>query len=77
MISKRLKRIILRELNLEDYPLEDSMTATQVPGWDSLKHVTILAAIEEEYKIRLRTLEVVRLKTIGELQNLINKKVAL
>ncbi|MGE3540337.1 MAG: acyl carrier protein [Candidatus Tectimicrobiota bacterium] len=75
MISERLAKVLLRELQLDAYPLEDATTATQVPGWDSLKHVAILAAIEEEYHIRFRTLEVVRLKSVGELQELINKKI--
>ena len=57
MISDRLKRLVLEVLTLDDFPMTDVTIASQVPGWDSLSHVRILAAIEKEYGIRFRALE--------------------
>ncbi len=74
MISERLKAVILRELDLDDCELEDATTADTVPGWDSLRHAQIIAAVEAEFGVRLKTLEVLRLKNIGELQALIDSK---
>jgi len=74
MISTKLKHVILKELHLDEFDLLDSTTADQVPGWDSLRHVAILAAIEKEYEVRFRSLEVIRLKNIGQLQKLIDNK---
>jgi len=76
MISDRLKKVILRELHQDDFPLTDQTLASEVPGWDSLNHVRILAAIEKEFAIRFKTLEVLRLKNVGELQALVDKKTA-
>ena len=76
MISERLKSVILKELSLEDFDLEDATSAMQVPGWDSLSHVKILFAIEEEFGIRFRSIEAARLKDIGELQALLNRKLS-
>jgi acyl carrier protein len=77
MISDRLKTIILRELKLDDFNLTDETTAPQVPGWDSLAHLGILAAIEKDYGIRFKTLEVIRFKHVGDLQAAIDKKTGL
>lgn len=74
MISERLKRIILKTLQLEDFDIQDETTASMVPGWDSLSHVKVIIAIEENYGIRFKTLEVIRLKNVGELQRLIDVK---
>lgn len=74
MIEPRLKSVILRELGLEDFEIDDETIAPQVPGWDSLSHVRILAAVEKEYGIRFRALEVLRLKNVGELQAIIARK---
>ena len=74
MISDRLKGVILAVLHLDDFNLQDDTTAAEVPGWDSLTHVAILAAVEKEYGIRFRSLEVLRLKNVGELQALVNRK---
>jgi len=76
LISTRLKHVILRELRLEAFDLEDDTLASQVPGWDSLSHVRILTAVENEFGIRFRGLEVVRLKNVGELQALVDRKLA-
>ena len=74
MISDRLKSVILRELGLSDFELTGEMLATEVPGWDSLSHVRILAAVEKELGVRFRGLEVMRLKNLGDLQALVDKK---
>lgn len=76
MISDRLKKVILAELHLDDYPLQDATRAFELPGWDSLRHVSILAAVEKEFSIRLKTIEVLRLQNVGELQRLIDRKLA-
>jgi acyl carrier protein len=74
MISERLKKIILEALQLEDFDIHDDTTANMVPGWDSLSHVRVIIAIEENYGIRFKTLEVIRLKNVGQLQRLIDVK---
>ena len=75
MISSRLKQVILAELQLDDFDLTDETIAPQVPGWDSLSYVRILAAVEKEFGIRFRGLEVMRLKNVGELQALVDRKI--
>ncbi len=74
MISERLKRVILQELELDDFDLRADTLAGEVPGWDSLAHVSILSAVEAEFGIRLRALEVVRLRRVGDLQELVDRK---
>jgi acyl carrier protein len=76
MISEQLKKVIVKELHLEDWDLRDETVAMEVPGWDSLSHVRVLAAVEDAFGIRFRSLEVIRLKNVGELQKLVDKKVA-
>jgi acyl carrier protein len=56
--------------------LEDGTLAREVPGWDSLRHLSIIAAVEREFDIRMKSLEVMRLKNIGKLQSLIDRKLA-
>lgn len=74
MITQRPKMVILGVLHLQDFDFKDSTTAAEVPGWDSLKHVAILTAVDQEYAIRFRSLVVIRLKNVGELQALIDRK---
>jgi acyl carrier protein len=75
VISPRLKLVILRELDLDDYEIGATTTADDVPGWDSLSHVRIILAIEAEFGIRFSTVEILRIRQVGDLQDLIDRKV--
>lgn len=74
MISERLKATILNQLQLKDYNLQDETCAYEVPGWDSLKHIQVILAVEKEYGVRFKTRELLRLKNVGDLQVLIDQK---
>jgi acyl carrier protein len=74
MISDRLKSVILKELKLDEFTIEDETRADQVPGWDSLNHINVILAIEKDYGLRFKGVEVLRCKNIGDLQKLIDSK---
>ncbi|MFO7445103.1 MAG: acyl carrier protein [Ignavibacteriaceae bacterium] len=76
MISDRLKKTILNELKLDDYDIRAEMRADEVPGWDSLSHINVILAVEKEYGVRFKGTEVLRLKSIGDLQKLVDSKTA-
>ena len=76
MISDRLKTTILNELELEDFDFVDKTTANQVPNWDSLNHINVILAVEKEFKIRFKGAEILRIKNVGELQQLIDTKLS-
>jgi acyl carrier protein len=74
VISSRLKATILRELDLEDFELTGTTTADSVPGWDSLSHLRIILALEAEYGVRFSTREILKLRQVGDLQELVDRK---
>lgn len=74
MISTELKKTILGVLNLEDWELNEQTTASEVPGWDSLSHVNVILAVEKRFGIRFSNLEILRLKSVGDLQRLVDTK---
>lgn len=74
MISDQLKKVILNVLELEDFDMKDETTADQVPGWDSLNHINVILAIEKEYNLKFKGIEILKIKNIGELQQLIDSK---
>lgn len=74
MISDRLKKTILDALEIDDYNFVDKTTANEVPNWDSLNHINVILAVEGEFKIKFKGAEILRIKNIGELQQLINSK---
>ena len=77
MISERLKKVICDELNLgvNLVEIDDKTEATEVPGWDSLNHANIIVAIEKDYSVRFKGLEILKCKNIGDLQKLVDSKI--
>ena len=51
-----------------------SSTASDVEGWDSLSHVRLMLHLEREFKIKFTASEIGRLKTVGDLIELIRMK---
>ena len=76
MISDRFKLVILKELHLDEYEIKDETVANQVPGWDSLNHINVILAIEKEYGVRFKSIEVLKCKKIWDLQKLCDSKAA-
>jgi acyl carrier protein len=76
MISEALKAVLLRELGLKEFDFRATTLATEVPGWDSLKHISVITAVESAFGVRFKSLEVIKLKNIGELQALVDRKLA-
>jgi acyl carrier protein len=55
--------------------LTTSMTAADVEDWDSLQHVTLMYAVEEEFGVELVGDEVAQLENFGALAELLKSKV--
>jgi acyl carrier protein len=52
--------------------LTPETTANDVEGWDSLSHSILISAVELKYNVKFSTREVLRLKNVGDLVNLID-----
>jgi len=76
MVTERLKKVILEVLKLDDFDFQDNTTADQVPGWDSLSHLNVITAVEKEFSVRFKAYELLKLKDVGDLQNVINSKLS-
>lgn len=71
MILPELKSAILEVLALDDWDMNESTKASEIAGWDSLHHVSVILAIEKHFNVRFKSVEVLRLKNLGDLQHLL------
>jgi len=54
--------------------LKPDMTAEDVEGWDSVKMVAIIIAVEERFGVKMRSREIDQLKCVGDFVKLIGSK---
>jgi acyl carrier protein len=74
MISEKFKQTVLKTLNLDEFDIKDETLANQVPGWDSLNHINVILALEKDFQVKFKSIEVLRCKNLGDLQKLIDSK---
>jgi acyl carrier protein len=54
--------------------VHSAMTADDVDGWDSLTHVRLMLSVERAFATKFTASEIGRLKTVGDLIDLIARK---
>jgi acyl carrier protein len=68
---QQLFRSVFEDAELQ---INDAMTANDVEKWTSLTHLVMIDRVEEEFKIKLSLKEIMKLKNVGDLLNLIHLK---
>lgn len=74
-VTKRLQVIFEDVLDM-DIILAPSLSAKDVPEWDSLAHVRLIVTVERNFKVKFAAAEVNSLKNVGELVALIQRHLA-
>ena len=73
-IYARLEQIFESVFDEDDLKVTPELTANDVDGWDSLSHIRLIIAIEKEFGVKFRTLEVNNFRNVGELVELLQAK---
>ena len=74
-ILRRVEEVVRDQLDHETITLTRATRADEVDGWDSLAHVRIMIAVEEEFGVRFQTSEITSLKNVGGLVDLVKARV--
>ncbi|MSP01982.1 MAG: acyl carrier protein [Acetobacteraceae bacterium] len=54
--------------------LTPDATADDIPGWDSMTHITLVAAAEYRFGLKFRIVEIEELTNVGDFVSLIERK---
>lgn len=75
MTNKEILQEVFRDIfDDEELVISEETTADDIEDWDSLAHIQLLVSVEKRFGIKFTTQEVVRLKNVGEMLQLINTK---
>jgi len=72
---ERLKKAAAGALDMREEEIVDSLAAGSSERWDSLGHLNLMLAVEDEFKIKFDMEEIVRLISIGMIREAVNKRV--
>ena len=76
-ITGTLKTVFQSVFNETDIAITREMTAEDVPSWDSLHHIQLISEVERAFRIKFKLREVMTMKNVGDLIDLINRKTTL
>ena len=51
--------------------VNDNTTSEDIEDWDSLEHINLIAAVEQEFGIKFNMGQVVTMKNVGEMVDII------
>jgi len=58
----------------DDMVIKDSTSSDDIEDWDSLNHINLVSAIEKEFKIKFALGELMTLKDVGAMVDLMVEK---
>ena len=74
-IYTRLNKVFREVFDDESINVTENTTANDIPDWDSLEHINLIVAVEEEFNIKFNMGEVTTMKNVGEMANIIASRI--
>ncbi len=75
-ITGKLKSVFEKVFQEKDLTITREMTAKDIEKWDSLRHIQLINEVETAFGIKFRLREVLSMKNVGDLIDLIHAKKA-
>lgn len=72
--ENKLKLLISKILKVKPNQIKNNSGLGQLSNWDSISHLKILLAIEQEFKISFDDKEIISIINYRNIKNLIKKK---
>lgn len=73
-MTDALTNVFAEEFSLAASELNDDSSPDTVDEWDSLAAMRLVAAIEETFNVRLTTVEMMKMRTIGVARSVLQAK---
>ena len=73
-IFERITRIFREEFDDDSLVIVDETNAEDIEDWDSLAHVELVLSMEKEFGLKFNLKEVGELANVGEMADLIMRK---
>ena len=56
---EKYKKVFIESLSIEPNAFSEEIKYNDVPEWDSIGHMTLMSALEDEFKITLETDDII------------------
>ena len=76
-LYSRLNRVFQDVFDDDTIHITHRTTAHDIEDWDSLEHITLIAAVERAFKMKFKMGEISAMKNVGEMAAIIQSRTKL
>jgi len=73
-VNPKLVEIVAELFDLDAAAVHEALTPEDVELWDSMNHLRLVSAVEEEFQVKLSMQEIESIRSLGALQTLIDQR---
>ncbi len=66
-ILAEVNQVFIRIFDDKSLVVKPSTTAKDIPAWDSLNHASLIAGIEDHFKIKFTLKEIMKFQNVGDM----------
>ncbi len=70
-LFERLNNVFREVFDDDEITVNDETTSADIEDWDSLEHINLVSAVEQEFGIKFTMGQVVTMKNVGEMADII------
>ena len=73
-IYERLNKVFRDVFDDDDITVKAETTANDIEDWDSLEHITLMSAVQKEFKVKFTMGEIASMMNVGEMVQIIEQR---
>lgn len=73
-IINRLTEVFRDVFDDDSIVISPSTTSNDIEDWDSIEHINLIGAVEDEFGLRFKMKEVSGMKNVGEMISIISER---
>ncbi len=74
-IYERLNNVFRDVFDDESITVNENTTSDDIEDWDSLEHINLVVAVEQEFGMKFNMNEVTTMKNVGEMVDIIKSRI--
>lgn len=74
MVEQRLQAVLRSVFHLDGAPVPDDWGPGSFAAWDSMGHLALLAALEQEFKVKFEIDDLIAIDSVKAIKDLLAKK---
>ena len=73
-MEKNLEQLLADLLQISISEVTDELAMTDLEVWDSLKHMELIASLEEQLDIQLSFDDIVAMRSVGDIKRVLSER---